>query len=534
MRASKAATELAVAGLVLGILAAAAFGSHVANGGFVSDDWPLASTQALRGFGAGVQDMTIILGSRPLMAVFQPARFALLGTSSPVPHLVLALVLGALTALGAYALLRELRLRRVEAGCIAALGFLFPWADSIHLWANASLHEIALVFLFGGATLSLRSFRVARRRSTFYAAAGTAALVASVLTYEVVAAVALAVGALYLTRAPVKRALTRWAVDAVCIGGAAVYSIVASTKPPQDLSRQIDRAIDLAKSAVTLTATAVLPVRGYARLSVLIVFVVLGGALWYAARRTTDAPALEIRRLLVVAGIALAGVVASYAPFVPQAYWTAWKPGLENRVNILAAFPMAVFAYCVAALTGVLAGRIRPSTRWLPPAVTIALVLAIGASYLRTLSTDKAHWAEARTEADAVLNVLDSSVPSLPRDSTVYVFGARGQVAPGVHVFAAPWDLHGALTLNRADRTLAAYPVLEGGSLECGRTLITPHLTGPLGDFDLDPTEQSVPYGLAYFVDVPTGSAVRPLSRRECRQALRTLEPGQFRRRSTG
>jgi hypothetical protein len=518
--------------LLFALLAALAFGSHVTDGGFVSDDWPLASTQDLRGFGAGVRDMALILGSRPITALLQPARFALLGTSNPVPHLVLALALSVVTSLCLYALLRELRLRPMESGIIAALALIFPWADSIRLWTSAGLNSVAVILLLAGATMSLRSFRTTGKRATALAGAGTTAMVAGVLTYEVVSILALAVGALYLKRAPLRRALTRWAIDALAIGGAAVYSLTASTKPPQTLERQIDYAVTLAKSAITLAATAVVPVRGHARVGFLVACVVFAFAVWTARRRPDDRRSAEIRRLLTIGTLASVATAASYAPFVPQAYWTAWKPGLENRVNILACIPMVAFAYSIAALVGVLVGRLRPSVRWLSTAVTLALVLAIAASYMRTLSTDKQYWADARAEADAVLTSFDASVPKLPRGATVYVFGQRAQVAPGVHVFAASWDLYGAVRLRRHDDTLAAFPVLVGAEFECGRTHITPRrLPGPLGDFPIKQisTSPRVRYGHAFFFDMKQHTTQRPRDRAECRRQLNRLEPGSFR-----
>src|SRR3989442_14612892 len=77
----------------LGVLAVIAFGSHVLHGGLSSDDWAGAADFRESGYIHGAARSFGSFGARPLMALLQPGRFALLGTSAR-PHLVLAVALG--------------------------------------------------------------------------------------------------------------------------------------------------------------------------------------------------------------------------------------------------------------------------------------------------------------------------------------------------------------------------------------------------------------------------------------------------------
>jgi hypothetical protein len=90
-------------------------------------------------------------------------------------------------------------------------------------------------------------------------------------------------------------------------------------------------------------------------------------------------------------------------------------------------------------------------------------------------------------------------------------------VALGVPVFAAPWDLDGAVELLWHDGSAAADPILAGSQVVCGTQAITP--------VGVDPTEIA-PYGLGFFIDARTGAALAISNRAQCLRALQQFPPG--------
>ncbi len=511
---------------LLTLVVALAFGSHVTNGGFSSDDWPRAADFDDDGYGGAIGGAFEIQPGRPLMALVQPAPFIFLGTEDPVPHIVLALLLSVAAMVAFYALLRELGFVRLEAGTIATLALVFPWADSIRLWPTAGINEVGIILFFVAAIVSLRGVEMPGQRGWILSLAGTVLYAASVLTYQVAAGLALLGGLLYFVRAPVRRAAMKWLVDAVAIGSASVYSAIVSIRETQPAAAQVRNALDLAKTSASLTLTSIAPwlTTTLPRLALAVaVVVVVASAAWLAWRTRSDPASETLRRLVVMALAAPIAVGASYAPFVPSTYWSAWSAGLENRVNILASLPIAVFVFCVIALAGQLVARVIPRGRWIGTTLAVGALIALGSGYIVQLEDDKRLWAQARTEADVVIAAIAEALPHIPSRSTVYTFGHRAEVAPGVHVFAADWDLLGAVRLQRHDHTLAAYPAVKGISFRCNETGVSASAPFYLAQ---SPSVGHRPYGYAFFVDVPTRTADSIDDRDECRSLVARYEPG--------
>jgi hypothetical protein len=87
--------------------------------------------------------------------------------------------------------------------------------------------------------------------------------------------------------------------------------------------------------------------------------------------------------------------------------------------------------------------------------------------------------------------------------------------APGVPVFAATWDLAGALAIEWDEPTISAFPAVPGTSLACGERTISAE--NWLDAFD----PQTAPYGRAVVVDVAASRAVRVRDRTSCVAAAR-------------
>jgi hypothetical protein len=88
-----------------------------------------------------------------------------------------------------------------------------------------------------------------------------------------------------------------------------------------------------------------------------------------------------------------------------------------------------------------------------------------------------------------------------------------------VPVFAAVWDLRGALALRYSDTTLRAFPILPGSRLACGRSGV--EMSNSNDVFE----RQAARYAKAVFVDVPGDRRLEPASARACRQAARLTPP---------
>jgi hypothetical protein len=113
-----------------------------------------------------------------------------------------------------------------------------------------------------------------------------------------------------------------------------------------------------------------------------------------------------------------------------------------------------------------------------------------------------------------VLGALRSSMPPPPPGSTVIARGFDLFAAPGVPVFAATWDLNGAVKLLWNDKTLQGWPA-PPGALRCTAAGTTLEGIGAI--------RAPAPYGRAYIVDVRRpGAATRVDSRRTCATLARS------------
>jgi hypothetical protein len=86
-------------------------------------------------------------------------------------------------------------------------------------------------------------------------------------------------------------------------------------------------------------------------------------------------------------------------------------------------------------------------------------------------------------------------------------------------VFAAPWDLSGALKTALDDPTLRAYPLIPGSTLACAAKGVTARN----GNDHFASSRQSGSYGKTFVVDVDAASVVRVSDRAACEAAATRL-----------
>ena len=519
------------------LVAGAVYGRHVVSGQFSSDDW--SSLDAYRhlpdaGFWTLVRDYGQDFGGKPLLAVLLSLPPLLLGDVVPA-WLGLAVVLGTATSVCWYVLLRTLGLERWPAAAVACLTLVAPWSSSGRLWATASVNNVAICLFLLGLVVALRALPGSGRGAWVRHGAAVLLYVASVLTYELAGTAALAAGALYLRRAPMRRALLRWAADLVAVGAALAWSAQVTTKHIPPLTEQLAWSRTFVLDGMRLTGDVVLPLGAPRELGLLLLAAVVAWALVCLGRCDDRDLRLRLWGWLQWALLGLAGTAASYLVLLPSAYYTPLSTGLEDRVNMVAALPMSLFVVAIwmVGLTLVLRGEHR--------ALPVALVLALlPIANVLLLLDHQRDWRQAARLQDEVLTALRQMQPP-PPGSTVYVYGVPGTVAPRLPVFADTWDLNAAVRLVREDRSLRSYPVLDGARLVCTTGGVRPErlpglhrdLATPWSGEQVQPyrapywgVDQGAPYGSVVLLDVPSGQSRVVASRQDCPTALAAFAPG--------
>ncbi len=343
------AAELVLVSGALLVLAALVFGGHVLHGGLYSDDWGngseyrfVESPHYLHAVEGRAKDM----GSRPVLALLLPLSNVFFGTHA-APQLAVALLLGALTCLLLYLLLRTLGLAPVHSGAIAALVLLFPWADSIRLWATASLNTVALCFGLLGLTVAVRSIRRDDRKSGRGHMLAIALFVLSILTYELMALALLLTGLFYRGRAARSRVLRWWLADALAVGSALIYTAVTTTKQAGSASHLLHNVPVYARQSLAVLSLSFVPPGVHSTMPRLLGLAVAGLAVAVLVRRQRRRPEAETKRLLVLIVAAALLIPCAYVTLI-DSYVAPLDGGYGNRGNLFAALGYAALAYGLA------------------------------------------------------------------------------------------------------------------------------------------------------------------------------------------
>jgi hypothetical protein len=526
--------ELLVAAALLLGLGAAAFGSHVHHGGWYWDDWWNEAAYRYPPVGSGlagtIDSMVRVTGDQPSVsgrpgtAAYLVLTHAVLGGHMRA-HLVATALIAIASSWALYVVLRELRIAPLHAALIAALALLFPLSDVTWLWASGGNNRLAVLVYLLGLAVALRGLAAAGRRSGWLHAGAVVLYVLAVLTYEVVAPIALLSGVLYVGRRPLREVAARWGADLAAVTIAVLLFPVGLVRlfgkgnahSASGLSDMYDHARTIGDESLSVLAISLRPSGALGRTeAVLIVAGVLvaGFALWSrrtAARGSRD----ELRRWLLVAAGGAAVVVLGYAAYVPaDAYYRPLNPGLGSRVNVLAGFGFVLLVYGVVMVAGTVLSQRLPRGQLVKAALAVVAFVLFARGYLHRINTDKGNWDGAFAREQRVLKTLRTALPRLPSRATVYTFGEHAEYAPGVPIFGAPWDLEGAIQLQRHDGTLRAYPMVAGSDVRCQAGGVH-----PVGLFGLYGARQGAPYGRAFFVDLRTGTAQPITDSRTCAAA---------------
>jgi hypothetical protein len=506
---------LAVLGL-LAALAAVTLGSRIAHGGFSNDDWSYL-TLAQHPGPSGVIDAFHYLWFRPLMLLYWPATFGVLGSHAGA-HLTLLAATCVAESLLLYAVVRALGAERLFAGAIAALTLILPLADSTRVWVCMDANVGSVVLWLGGILVALAAFRRTGRRAALLHATAGLLYLSSIALYEITGAAVLATGLLFVVREG-RRALVVWALQALAAGLFLALVTSHTFYEPLHGHALLRHAGTVAHEAPRALADAVWapgePSRLGALLACLAVLLVLAtGAIRLRRGTLAERQAEIVRRWLGLAAGAIVAAGAGWAMIVPSAYLSPMLPGQANRGNIVAGPALVVLLTATAVVGGALVAGRRPGGRAGPGGRTAALtalaLAVIGAGYATQLRHDVRAWNRASAEQRRIVGVIAEQLGKVPAGSTILSAAAPVETAPGVPVFAAPWDLAGALTLRWDDASLRAYPIVGDWRIACGRSGLVLHnandVFGP----------QEGPYGSTYVVDVAPGRSLRIDGRKAC------------------
>jgi hypothetical protein len=503
--------------LLLGV-GAAAYGLYVTRGGFYSDDWSNAANYRFADpprFWSSVSDLEGVLGGRPILALLLPIPHAIFGTDKGL-QLALALVLGVLTSGCFYALLRTLSMAPLHATAIAILVLLFPWSDSIRLWATASVNSVAVCLFLVGLIVALRGLERPGRGGVAMHVVADILFLLSVLTYEVAAAAALLAGLLYIGRAPPVTVARRWAADVVVVIAALTYSL-STTVATRHVGTIGDRVGDLGtflRESLLLLVSSLLPAASLGRLVQAGVLVLVAAIICFAVLRRRRDGGQELGEWLRWILIATVAIGAAYFMFLGS-HLHPRDPGIDTRINVFAGLGFCLLAYAIVAT----ASHLLLGAGSRAAALTIVAAAAIAIGYGIRVGDDERAWELASTRQQEVLKVVGDELAPLPHGGTVIAFGFASQAAPEVPIFNKSWDLRGALQLDFNDPALRAYPVYEGVKLRCapGRLIV---------DGGGDYGRYGARYVSLFFLDVPMSSSEEIKTSSACEAALRRYRPG--------
>lgn len=219
--------------------------------------------------------------------------------------------------------------------------------------------------------------------------------------------------------------------------------------------------------------------------------------------------------------------------FIPAA--SEYHPlaeGLGNRVNAVPAVGLVCMTFGVYMIFGVLVGHALQYVRGIATriavnggplgastAATLGIILALltGARWAHLQNTDATAWNLASKHQLQALDRIRKLAPHPSHNELLLVFGGPAFTLSGVPVFAATWDLNGAVEIYYDDFTLTAFPIINGVGLRCMANGMASVGYGPSGIF---------PYGKTTLIDIEADRVSRPEDQSQCAAALPVFRPG--------
>jgi hypothetical protein len=458
-------------GLSLGGLALLIYLPDAFRAGWYYDDWSIYSEQrdASGSFFHHVHACTAnIQGGRTLACLYHAAEYAALGSHRSAYHLV-ALGFLIVIALLAYQILVRCRLPWQWAALTAGLLVISPASDSTRLWPVAAIGLAVVAMQMTGTLIALVALRHApgRRTTALHVIAGALSLLA-MATYEIAIPLVLLNVFAYLAVTSRRAALRRGAVDLGLVIVFLIYrtiirpvSSASGLQVHRDLSATIDRARTLLKGAWQTWHALYIP----GSLGWFVIGAVSAGAVTLAAVDATSR-----RRLFPWAALLLAATVTaaicSLVFLTANDLYLLSVSGTFNRLNL-----PGTFAYA-AAFVGLVGLGYEVTVRiGLPRQLALLMVIVgVAATAVHQLGVSSDHkraWEASTQEQNQALSGIRVAVASLPSRSRILGFDTPILEVGYVPVFAATWDLKGAIDYTTRLRPTFAVPNIVG--LTCGQ-----------------------------------------------------------------
>ena len=485
------------------------------NGGFFLDDWADSAgtlyTPGGRTLGNVLSYFNNLFEFRPVLVVFTPLKYTIFGTDITL-NLAWTVLLGVMVATLLYTILRTMRLPWYHAWLIAALSVVYPWYDSLRIWASANPGLLGIFIAFAGLQVALSG--LIRRDWRWHLGALTLYLL-SILTYEITAPLVVSAGLLYVMVGGWKEARSRWAADLATVIVGMLWVATHTNRTVSGFSADVTHLREIVEAAPTIAgrtfyALGPEPRTGLALGLAATVLLVGVGVFVRGQRGKRPAEAgwgLREWLLLAVGGLVVA--VLGWVMFIPaDPYYTPSVFGVTNRVNMLSGYGLLIAAYAVVG-TGVWAVTSRwPTGRRWAPLATVGLALMLGATYVHVLERHVGIWKDAYRAERMALYRIRYRYPDPPDGTTLFTSGYPAYETLGVPIFAYPWDLNAAIKDEYENGELSAYPILPGTTLLCRPRGVGLSNEGSLGSI--------APYGTARFFNLATGQHAEPHDRGEC------------------
>jgi hypothetical protein len=494
-------------------IALAVYLPYAVKAGWYYDDWAVYSELRDR-HGNWFQDLhtctQTIPAGRSLTCIYHVTEYGLFGAHRWLYHLTAI----AFLVLLAFLLVRILVRCRVPLGWAALAGALlivFPASDSTRLWPIGAIGQYVLALQLLGVLLALNALGRppgARRTALHVVAAGL--FVVAMATYEVVVPLVALSGLFYVAAYRNRPAVIRGLADlglAIAFTG---WRLVINPAAPdsgfvvhRDLSGDISRVRALLHGAWRTWHFAYLP----GKLTILIIPLLLAAVVAGLLDRQLGRRLLAWGALLVAAiGVAAASALVFLTAndlYVPQV------SGLFNRLNL----PGSI-AYVMAfiALLGIgyeLLQHFVP-IRWVAPAAVVVVVVGVAWHQLGVSTDHKRAFQVSWQEQKKALAGYAVAVRRLPTSSRIIGFDTPMWERGYIPVFAASWDLRGAVDYTTRVNPPQALPFVPGTG--CGPDGVT---LGPTTFTRYEVAGQPL-----YFVSPNRRIAVRVRTRQECGQTV--------------
>jgi hypothetical protein len=501
--------------LVLGVLALVMYGPPVSDHGFYYDDWALAATMQ-DAEGSFVTDYYTEcegsdVGGRPGACLYHAAAYFTFGQHLKGYH-VLALGMVWLTALLIYILLARCRMPRAGAAGVAAAFVLFPGSDSTRLWPTANNLSWALLLCIVGTLAIIGGLRRSGWRRWALIAPGFAAFLGAAVTYDGLVPVIALAGIAFWLAVPGRAAIVAGGASLALAVGWVLYRMRSNVEDQAsfNVERTVDELVDrewkLVKSGWDTFDQLFLPgIAGGVAIAALVV-VIAALVMRPGARRpiASWAVAAGVGVLLVIGSVSV--YLTAHDLYVPQ------PNSVFNRLNVSASI-----GYCLVFVAGL--GALYEAVRRLLPigraafaagALVALLVLPIAVHQYDWERTTQDSYAESWRQQVRALNAIVTKIDQVePKGATIVSFGHPIWEARFIPVFAADWDLRGAIDERTGHDPAAAVPWTP--DLACGTEGVT---RGP---------ETYLPYNGAYpmfWIDAESYKVVRIRSLQACQKWL--------------